>query len=69
MSTDPKPGDAIRGTDVRLVVSKGPERFRVDTALVGKAWAEVEPQLQTDLPAIQFTTTEALDDKVPAGLP
>ena len=37
MSTDPKAGDAIRGTDVRLVVSKGPERFRVDTALVGKA--------------------------------
>ena len=26
--TDPKAGEAIRGTDVRLVVSKGPERFR-----------------------------------------
>ena len=34
MSTDPKAGEAIRGTDVRLVVSKGPERFRVDPALV-----------------------------------
>ena len=37
ISTDPKAGEAIRGTDVRLVVSKGPERFRVDPALVGKA--------------------------------
>ena len=37
MSTDPKAGEAIRGTNVRLVVSKGPERFRVDPALVGKA--------------------------------
>ena len=34
MSTDPTAGEAIRGTDVRLVVSKGPERFRVDAALV-----------------------------------
>ena len=32
---NPKAGEAIRGTDVRLVVSKGPERFRVDPALVG----------------------------------
>jgi serine/threonine-protein kinase len=67
MSTDPKAGDAIRGTDVRLVVSKGPERFRVDTALVGKAWTDVEPKLQADLPEIQFTTSEAFDDKVPQG--
>ena len=37
-SCPPTPaGEAIRGTDVRLVVSKGPERFRVDPALVGKA--------------------------------
>jgi len=67
MSTNPKAGDAIRGTDVRLVVSKGPERFRVDAALVGKAWADVEPKLQADLPEIQFTTTEAFDDSVPKG--
>jgi serine/threonine-protein kinase len=67
MSTDPKAGDAIRGTNVRLVVSKGPERFRVDPALVGKAWADVQPQLQTDLPQIQFTTTEAFDDKLAKG--
>jgi beta-lactam-binding protein with PASTA domain/tRNA A-37 threonylcarbamoyl transferase component Bud32 len=67
MSTDPKAGDAIRGTDVRLVVSKGPQRFRVDPALVGKAWADVEPQLQADLPEIQFTTSEAFDDSLPQG--
>jgi serine/threonine-protein kinase len=67
MSTDPKAGDAIRGTNVRLVVSKGPERFRVDPALVGKAWSDVQPQLQTALPQIQFTTTEAYDDKLAKG--
>jgi serine/threonine-protein kinase len=67
MSTDPKSGDAIRGTDVHLVVSKGPERFRVDAALVGKGWSEVEPKLQADLPQIQFTTTEAFDDALPQG--
>jgi eukaryotic-like serine/threonine-protein kinase len=67
MATDPKAGEAIRGTDVRLVVSKGPERFRVDVALVSQPWAEVEPQLQESLPEIQFTTAEQHDDAVPVG--
>jgi eukaryotic-like serine/threonine-protein kinase len=67
MSTDPKAGEAIRGTNVRLVVSKGPERFRVDTALVGQAWADVEPTLQERLPEIQFTTAEQYDNAVAAG--
>jgi serine/threonine-protein kinase len=67
MSTAPKAGDAIRGTSVRLVVSKGPERFRVDPALVGKAWSDVQPTLQANLPAIQFTTSEAFDEKLPKG--
>jgi serine/threonine-protein kinase len=67
MSTDPAAGEAIRGTNVRLVVSKGPERFRVDTALVSKPWADVEPQLQETLPEIQFTTAEQYDNAVPAG--
>jgi beta-lactam-binding protein with PASTA domain/tRNA A-37 threonylcarbamoyl transferase component Bud32 len=67
MSTDPKAGEAIRGTNVRLLVSKGPERFRVDPALVGKAWSDVEPKLQDSLPAIQFTTAEQFDNGVPAG--
>ena len=67
MSTDPKAGDAIRGTDVRLVVSKGPERFRVDPALVQQPWADVEPKLQESLPEVQFTTAEAYDNGVPRG--
>jgi serine/threonine-protein kinase len=67
MSTDPVAGEAIRGTDVQLVVSKGPERFRVDTALVGRPWAEVEPSLQQALPEIAFTTTEQYSDDLAAG--
>jgi serine/threonine-protein kinase len=67
MSTHPAAGEAIRGTNVRLMVSKGPERFKVDTALVSKPWAEVEPQLQASLPEIQFTTSETYDNNVPQG--
>jgi eukaryotic-like serine/threonine-protein kinase len=67
ISTDPVAGEAIRGTDVRLVVSKGPERFRVDTALVSQPWAEVEKKLQEDLPEIAFTTIEQHDNDIPAG--
>ena len=67
LSTEPAAGEAIRGTDVRLVVSKGPERFRVDTAMVAKPWAEVEAQLQETLPEIAFTVAEQHDDDLPAG--
>jgi serine/threonine-protein kinase len=67
MSTDPAPGEVIRGTDVRLVVSRGPERFRVDTALVSQPWSDVEPALQETLPEIQFTAAEQYDNAVPAG--
>jgi serine/threonine-protein kinase len=67
IATEPAVGEAIRGTDVRLVVSKGPERFRVDPALVAKPWAEVEAQLQEDLPEIAFTITEQHDNDLPAG--
>jgi serine/threonine-protein kinase len=67
ISTEPAAGEAIRGTDVRLVVSKGPERFRVDTALVTQAWAEVEPQLQEALPEIAFTVVEQHDNDLAAG--
>ena len=68
MSTDPVAGEAIRGTDVRLVVSKGPERFIVPTDLVGKAEAEVVAFLQDELPAIQVTTEQEYDNDVAAGL-
>ena len=67
ISTDPAAGEAIRGTDVLLVVSRGPERFRVDTALVAQPWADVEKKLQADLPEIAFTTTERHDNDIPAG--
>ena len=67
LATEPAAGEAVRGTDVRLVVSKGPERFRVDTALVAMPWAEVEPKLQADLPEIAFTIAEQHDNDVPAG--
>jgi eukaryotic-like serine/threonine-protein kinase len=67
MSTDPAPGEAIRGTDVRLVVSKGPERFVVDPALVGQPGEDVEATIQTNMP-VQVTRTEQYDDSVAAGL-
>ena len=68
LATEPAAGEALRGTDVRLVVSKGRERFRVDTALVAKPWAEVEPALQERLPEIAFTTLEQYDNELPAGV-
>jgi serine/threonine-protein kinase len=67
MSTEPVAGEAIRGTNVHLVVSKGAERFEVDTALVGRPWSEVEPVLQEKLPQIRFTTTEQYDNELAAG--
>ena len=67
LATEPAAGEALRGTDVRLIVSKGQERFRVDTALVAKPWAEVEPALQETLPEIAFTTVEQYDNELPAG--
>jgi eukaryotic-like serine/threonine-protein kinase len=68
MSTEPAPGEAIRGTDVRLVVSKGPERFVVPTDLVHKPEAEVVAWMQEELPAIQVTTEREYDNDVDAGL-
>jgi serine/threonine-protein kinase len=67
MSTEPKAGEAIRGTDVRLVVSRGPERFTVPTDLVGKPYDEVVAQLQESVP-VQLTRGEEYDDAVAEGL-
>jgi beta-lactam-binding protein with PASTA domain/serine/threonine protein kinase len=66
ISADPEGGEAIRGTDVHLVVSKGPERFRVDTALVGQDANQVVAQLQDTLP-IQVTTEKRYDNELAAG--
>ncbi|TQN43465.1 serine/threonine-protein kinase [Blastococcus colisei] len=67
MSTEPGVGEAIRGTDVRLVVSQGPERFIVPTELVGKPYDEVVAQLQESVP-VQLTRDDEYDDSVAAGL-
>ncbi len=63
----PDDGEAIRGTDVRLVVSRGPERFFVPVELAGGEAAVVVAQLQESLP-VQVTTEDRYDDEVAAGL-
>jgi serine/threonine-protein kinase len=66
ISATPSGGEVIRGTDVRLVVSKGPERFVVPTDLVGGAADEVTERLQETMP-LQVATAERYDDEVAAG--
>jgi beta-lactam-binding protein with PASTA domain len=61
----PKSGDAIRGTSVKLTVSEGPERFVVDTALVGQPKADVLAALEK-LP-VKVTVQDTFDNKVAAG--
>jgi serine/threonine-protein kinase len=68
ISADPASGEAIRGTDVKLVVSKGPERFAVPPELAGQPKDDVLTRLQNDLPELQFTQREQYDDNVDAGL-
>ncbi len=67
IAADPGEGEVIRGTDVRLVVSRGPERFSVPTELAGQEAGAVVAELQETLP-VQVTTTEQHDDDVAAGL-
>ena len=67
ISTDPPAGEAVRGTDVRLVVSKGAERFEVPTSLVGKPADDVTAKLQDSVP-VQITTKTAFSDEVKKGL-
>ncbi|MCF6508014.1 Stk1 family PASTA domain-containing Ser/Thr kinase [Blastococcus sp. MG754426] len=66
ISTDPASGEVIRGTDVRVVVSKGLERYTVPPELVGLPVDDVEARLQADLP-IQITRGQDYDDAVPPG--
>ncbi|UOY02959.1 Stk1 family PASTA domain-containing Ser/Thr kinase [Blastococcus sp. PRF04-17] len=68
MSTEPPAGEAIRGTDVRLVVSKGPERFVVPAELVHRPEAEVVGWLQAERPELQVTTTQEYDNGLDSGL-
>jgi eukaryotic-like serine/threonine-protein kinase len=67
ISASPSSGEAIRGTDVRLTVSKGPERFIVSTDLVNQPADQVTARLQETMP-VQVTTAEEHDDAVAEGL-
>ena len=67
IEADPTDGEAIRGTDVKVVVSKGPERFVVPVDLAGQEAGAVVERLQETLP-IQVTTIEQYDNEVAAGL-
>jgi len=69
MSTEPEGGgEAIRGTDIRLVVSQGAERFTVPTDLVNKPVTEVVAFLQDKRSALQVATAEEYDSDVDKGL-
>ncbi|MGY1740987.1 MULTISPECIES: Stk1 family PASTA domain-containing Ser/Thr kinase [unclassified Blastococcus] len=65
ISADPADGDAIRGTDVRLTVSKGPERFFVDAAWAGQTIEDVRAAL--DGVPVAVTEVPDYDNEVPAG--
>jgi serine/threonine-protein kinase len=66
ISAKPAKGDAIRGSNVHLVVSKGPERFTVPADLVGKTADDALAILQ-QMP-LQVTTQDRYDNAVDAGL-
>ncbi|MCA0143619.1 Stk1 family PASTA domain-containing Ser/Thr kinase [Blastococcus sp. LR1] len=66
MSTEPAAGaEVIRSTDVRLVVSKGKERYTVSPDLVSLPVEQVETQLE-DLP-LQVTRGQDYDNEIPPG--
>jgi serine/threonine-protein kinase len=67
IATDPTQGELIRGTDVRVVVSKGPERYVVAPELEGRPVDEVEAEIQENLP-VQVARGEDYDDDLAAGL-
>ncbi len=68
ISTDPAAGrEAIRGTDVQVVVSKGPERYVVAAEFLGRPADEVEAELQETVP-VQVTRSDIYDDDVAPGL-
>ncbi|WP_041241531.1 Stk1 family PASTA domain-containing Ser/Thr kinase [Geodermatophilus obscurus] len=65
ISAQPEGGEAIRGTDVRLVVSKGPERFEAPPDLVGQPLDAVRAALEN----VPVATREVqdYDDDIPVG--
>ncbi len=65
ISADPSAGEAIRNSDVELVVSRGPERFTVPPGLVGRPLEEVRAEL-ADVPVVA-TEEQDYDEDVPVG--
>jgi eukaryotic-like serine/threonine-protein kinase len=65
ISAEPEGGEVIRGTDVRLVVSKGPERFEAEPALVGRPVEEVRAALK-DVP-VSTREVQDYDNETPVG--
>jgi eukaryotic-like serine/threonine-protein kinase len=66
ISASPESGDAIRGTDVRLVVSRGPERFEVDPGMVGRPLEEVQAEITDTIPVVT-SVVQDYDNTVPVG--
>ncbi|MGY2079446.1 Stk1 family PASTA domain-containing Ser/Thr kinase [Modestobacter sp. SYSU DS0657] len=67
ISADPADGEAIRGSDVTLVLSKGPERFEVDPGLVGQPLEAVQAALTEAQVPVTVTSREEFDDEQPVG--
>ncbi len=67
ISADPDGGRAVRGTDVQLVVSKGPERFTVDPSLVGQPADAAQATIEALGGDLVVDTRQARSDAVGAG--
>jgi serine/threonine-protein kinase len=65
IAAEPDDGRLIRGSDVELVVSKGPERFEVEASLAGRPLDDVRAALK-ELPIV-LEPTEDYSDTVPEG--
>ncbi len=66
ISADPAAGaEAIRNSDVELVVSKGQERFSIDPGLVNQPLEAVQAAL-ADVP-VALQSSQEFDEDVPAG--
>ncbi|GAA4405934.1 Stk1 family PASTA domain-containing Ser/Thr kinase [Fodinibacter luteus] len=66
VSADPGPGTTVRrGTDVAIVVSKGPERYEVPP-VVGMSLAEASARIEEGNLAVG-KVSKAFDEKVPEG--
>ena len=65
MAAEPDGGELIRGSDVRLVVSRGPERFEADPAWVGEPLDAVLASLE-NVP-VGTREVQDYDNEVPVG--